>query len=104
MPKTTDAIKMIDAELAKDPALRKRVRIAEINAVASMELYRLRTEAGLSQEQLAKLLKVSPAVIDDLEAGDMEENGAGILLAAASALKAEIDERVAEFLNVHAVA
>lgn len=104
MPKTTDAIKMIDAELANDPALRKAVRIAEINAIASMELYRIRTEARLSQEQLATLLKVSPSVIDHLEAGDMQENGAWILISAASALKVDIDERVAEFLNVHAVA
>jgi len=71
--KTSDAVEITERELGLDPlSKRERVTLAE-NARIAMEIYGLRTKAGLTQTEIAKRIGTTPSVISRLE--DVEYSG-----------------------------
>lgn len=66
--KTTDAIRILDGMMGDDPALQQLLTAARVNARVAQLLYDLRTQAGLSQAELARragsdFLELTPDVI-----------------------------------------
>lgn len=76
--KTSDAVEITERELGlKPPSKRERAALAE-NARIAMEIYELRTKAGLTQTALAKRIGTTPSVISRLE--DVEYGGHSLSL------------------------
>ncbi len=63
------------------------------NAEIARQIYDLRTEAGLTQQELAKLVGTSPSVIDSLEEADYEGNALAMLRRIAAALDKRVEIR-----------
>ncbi len=76
----------------------KPARLAELeeeraNAEVARKLYVLRTKAGLSQRQLAKLVGTTASVICRLEDADYEGHSLAMLRRIAGALKQRVEIR-----------
>lgn len=66
--KPTTATEILhDWYLAKDAELAEMVEAHLVNMHIAEDIYRMRTEAGLTQSELAKLVKTMPSVICRLE-------------------------------------
>ncbi len=63
------------------------------NAELARKLYDLRTKAGLTQKQLAKLVGTTVAVINQLEEADYEGHGLAMLNRIAAALNKRVEIR-----------
>ena len=89
MAKTTrDAVKIIRARYVKDDPERKAAVEAErSNAEIARLIYLARTEARLTQGQLAELVGTTQSVISRLEDSDYEGHSLSILHRIAEALK-----------------
>jgi DNA-binding XRE family transcriptional regulator len=75
---TTDAIEIIDRRY--DEGRRQRIAElaeAEANDTVARKIYELRKQAGLTQQQLAKLVGTTTSVISRLEDADYEGSFAG---------------------------
>ena len=71
--KTSDAVEITERELGLKPlSKRERTTLAE-NARIAMDIYELRTKAGLTQTELAKRIGTTPSVVSRLE--DVEYGG-----------------------------
>jgi DNA-binding Xre family transcriptional regulator len=92
--KTTDAVKILhqlfikgDPErLAAIEAEREKIKIAE-------QVYALRTERGLTQQQLAELMGTTQSVISRLESTDYESERIDTLQKLAAALHCHLELR-----------
>jgi ribosome-binding protein aMBF1 (putative translation factor) len=90
MTKTTDGIKIIDAMIGDDKDLRDLCEQATINAHVAQLIYDARTEAGLSQAELAKLISTTQSVISRLEDADYEGHSLSMLNKIAQALNQKV--------------
>jgi DNA-binding XRE family transcriptional regulator len=72
------------------PEMEKYFEELGVKADIARQLYNLRNQAGLTQEQLADLLGVEASVIDDIEETDYD----GDFLAMASRIAAALHRRV----------
>jgi len=72
MAKTTDGMKIIDSMIGGDRELRDLCEQASLNAHVAQLIYDARTEAGLSQAELAGLIGTTQSVISRLEDADYE--------------------------------
>ncbi len=61
--------KWIDARLARDPVLRRRVERMLTEMRLEQAVVSLRAERGLSQRELARILRVSQPAVARLESG-----------------------------------
>ena len=86
MAKTTDALKIMDQMIGDDPNLRTLIAEATINAEVAQLIYDARTQAGITQQQLAKLIDSSQPVIARLEDADYEGHSLTMLQRIAEAL------------------
>jgi len=89
---TTDAVEILhrlyyEGNLARLASLEEERANSEI----SRQIYDLRTEAGLTQQELAKLVGVSASVIDDLEEADYEGNALAMLRRIAASLNKRVE-------------
>ncbi len=86
MPKTNNALKIIDQMIGTDSELRELVEQAAINAQVAQLIYDARMNANLTQAELAKLLGISQSIIADLENADYEGHSLRMLQRIASVL------------------
>lgn len=90
MAKTTDGMKIIDSIIGNDQELRQLCEQASLNAKVAQLIYDARTEAHLSQAELAKLIGTTQSVISRLEDADYEGHSLSMLSKIAYALKREV--------------
>ena len=88
--RTTDAIKIIDQMIGDDEELREMCKQATVNVHVAQLIYDARTEAGLSQTELARMVGTTQSVISRLEDADYEGHSLSILNRVAQALKREV--------------
>jgi ribosome-binding protein aMBF1 (putative translation factor) len=86
MPKTSNAIKILDKLIGKDRALRRMVEREEDNLRIAELIYEARTAAGLTQAELAKLVGTKQPVISQLEDADYRGHSLSMLRRVAQAL------------------
>jgi len=91
--KTSDAVEILDRMMGKDPEMRRLVEEARINAVVAQLIYDARNKAGLTQDQLAKLVGTKQPVIARLEDADYEGHSLSMLQRIAAALDQRIEIR-----------
>ena len=90
MAKTTDGIKIIDSMIGDDSQLRQMCEQATINARVAQLIYDTRTQEGLSQKELARMIGTTESVISRLEDADYEGNSLSMLSRIAQALHREV--------------
>ena len=90
MRKTTDAVEIMEDMIGDDRQLREMYAEAQINAHVAQLIYDARTEAGLTQTQLANLIGTKSSVIASLEEADYEENSLIMLNRIASVLQRKV--------------
>lgn len=85
------AAQILQNRLGHVPDLDERVRLDKLNVRVAMLVYQVRTEAGLSQAELAKLVGTSQPNIARLEDADYEGHSLTILQRIAEALGKRIE-------------
>jgi ribosome-binding protein aMBF1 (putative translation factor) len=91
--KTSDAIKILDSMEGNDPELKALLAEEAYNLQIASSIYRLRTEAGLSQAELAKRIGTTQSVISRLEDADYAGHSLAMLQRIAAALENRIEIR-----------
>lgn len=91
MPKTKDALKILDQVTGNDPELRAMIEEETLNAKVARLIYDHRTEAGLTQQQLADLIGTQQPVIARLEDADYEGHSLTMLQRIARALHCKLE-------------
>jgi len=91
MAKTTDALKIMDQMIGDDPDLRTLIAEATINAEVAQLIYDARSQAGLTQQQLAELIESSQPVVARLEDADYDGHSLTMLQRIAEALDRRLE-------------
>lgn len=91
MAKTKDALKILDRMVGNDPQMKVLVAEATVNAEVSQLIYDARTQAGLTQQQLADLIDTTQSVVARLEDADYEGHSLSMLQRIASALNQRLE-------------
>jgi transcriptional regulator with XRE-family HTH domain len=86
MARTKNFADVIRAKLAADSDLANQVESEAFNTDIAMKVYQARTEAGLTQRQLAARIGTQQSVISRIEDANYEGHSLGILKRIASAL------------------
>jgi transcriptional regulator with XRE-family HTH domain len=86
MTRTRNFADIIRAKIAADPDLAEAIKKESFNADLAIKLYEVRTEAGLSQAQLADRIGTSQSVISRLEDADYDGHSLSLLKKIAEAL------------------
>ncbi|MGL5943714.1 MAG: helix-turn-helix domain-containing protein [Waterburya sp.] len=90
MAKTSDGMKIIDNLIGNDAELRELCEQETINAHVAQLVYDARTEAGLSQKELAKMINTTQSVISRLEDANYEGHSLSMLGRIANALNRKV--------------
>jgi ribosome-binding protein aMBF1 (putative translation factor) len=91
---TTDAIEILHQRYYSGKSERlARLEAERLNAKVALQIHELRTAAGLSQRQLALLVKTTASVICRLEDADYEGHSLTMLQRIATALDQRIELR-----------
>ncbi len=90
MKKTNDALKIIAKMNRNDSELQEMVITASINAEVAQLIYEARTQAGLTQKQLADLVGTKQPVIARLEDADYQGHSLSMLQKIAFALNKQV--------------
>ena len=90
MKKTTDAVVIMKDMIDDDPQLQEMYNEAKVNAHVAKLIYDARTEVGLSQTELAKMIDTTQSVISRLEDADYEGHSLSMLSRIAKALDREV--------------
>ncbi len=93
--KTSDAIKIIETMNSADSELQEMVAIASINAEVAQLIYEARTQAGLTQKELADLIGTKQSVIAQLEDADYEGHSLSMLQKIANSLNKRVKIQLA---------
>lgn len=91
--KTTDALEILKQIEGDDPELQELIAPERINAEVASEIYRLRTKAHLSQQDLAARVGTTQAVISCLEEADYQGHSLTMLQRIAGALASRVEVR-----------
>ena len=91
MATTTDAVKILKARLGDVPGFDERLAADKLNVRVAMLIYQVRTEAHLSQAELAKLVGSSQPNIARLEGADYDGHSLSMLQKIAEALGKRIE-------------
>ena len=91
MANTKDALKIIDKLIGPDEELRQMVADERLNASVARMIYDARTQAGITQSELAKLIGTKQPVIARLEVADYEGHSLTMLNRIAQALGQTLD-------------
>jgi len=92
--RTTDAVEILTQRyFAGRKDLGERYEQEAANLEVARKLYELRTQAGLTQRQLAKLVGTSPSAICRLEDADYEGHSLSMLRRIAAALSKRVEIR-----------
>jgi ribosome-binding protein aMBF1 (putative translation factor) len=91
---TTDAVAILHRRYyAGRPERLAALEEERANADVARQIYELRTQAGLTQAQVAKLIGTTPSVISRLEAADYEGHSLSMLRRIAAALQRRVEIR-----------
>lgn len=91
--KTSDALEILNAVTGDDPALREAIEEATVNAMVAEAIYNVRTEAGITQAELAERIGSTQPVISQLEDADYEGHSLSMLKRIADALRQRVEIR-----------
>ena len=91
MPKTKDALKILDRVTGEDPQLREIIEEETLNAHVARLIYEARTAAGLTQQQLADLVGTKQPDIARLEDADYHGHSLTMLHRIATALNQQLE-------------
>lgn len=86
MARTRDFAKIIRSKLKQDRDLGTAVESESFNADVAMQVYQLRTEAGVTQQQLADRINTKQSVISRIEDADYDGHSLALLKRIAEAL------------------
>ena len=90
---TTNAIDIIDRRFFSTKKAQAELEEARASAQVARQIYALRTEAGLSQRQLAKIVGTTASVICRLEDDDYRGHSLAMLRRVAAAMDKRIEIR-----------
>ena|SRR5947209_5147619 len=91
---TRDAVEILDRRYYKGKAdSPAALEEARANDAVARKIYELRTKAGLTQRQLARLIGTSASVVCLLEDADYEGHSLAMLRRIAAALKKRVEIR-----------
>jgi predicted transcriptional regulator len=93
MPKTNDAVKILDSMVGRDARVRRLVDEAVLNSEVAQLIYKARMRAGLTQHELANLVGTKQPVIARLEDADYEGHSLAMLNRIALALRQRVRVR-----------
>ena len=91
MPKTTDALKILDRLTGEDNELRELIERETINAEVARLIHDARTTAGLTQQQLAALAGTRQPNIARLEDAGYDGHSLTMLQRVAKALNQRLE-------------
>ena len=91
MATTTDAVEILRKRLGEVADFDQRVATDKLNVRVAMLVYQVRTEAGLSQAELAKQIGTAQPNIARLEDADYEGHSLSMLQRIAEALGKRIE-------------
>lgn len=91
MPKTNDALKVLERVTGDDEELRRLIEQETVNAQVAQLIYQARTQAGLTQQQLADLVGTKQPNIARLEDADYDGHSLTMLQRIASALNHRLE-------------
>jgi len=91
--KTRSALEILDRQIADDTDLRRLADEAVINAEVAQQIFDVRTDARLTQKQLAELVGTTQSAIARLEDADYEGHSLSMLQRIASALDKRLEIR-----------
>lgn len=91
MVKTNDALEILGKVSQDDPNLQEMVQVASVNAEVAQLIYAARTQAGLTQQELADLISTQQSVIARLEDADYEGHSLSMLQRIAQALNRRVE-------------
>ena len=100
--KTSDALEILDAVTGDDKALREAIEEATVNAMVAQAIYDVRTEAGLTQSQLAERIGSTQPVISQLEDANYDGHSLSMLRRIGDALNQRIEIRFVPQEHQHA--
>jgi ribosome-binding protein aMBF1 (putative translation factor) len=93
MPKTKDAVKILDRLTGDDPELREMIAEERVNVQVARMIYDSRIASGLTQRQLAELVGTQQSTIARLEDADYEGHSLRMLRRIADALDQRLEVR-----------
>lgn len=88
---TSNALKILEKINQGDSELQEMIREASLNAEVAQLIYDARTQAGLTQQQLADLVGTKQPVIARLEDADYEGHSLSMLQRIAGALNRRVE-------------
>jgi ribosome-binding protein aMBF1 (putative translation factor) len=91
MAKTTDALAILKAITPDDPEMADLLKTSSLNAELAQKIYAARTQAGLTQKQLADRIGTQQSVISRLEDADYEGHSLSLLQSIAQALNQRLE-------------
>lgn len=91
MVKTNDAMKILNQLTSEDSEMKAMVKESALNAELAQLIYQVRTQAGLTQQQLADLIGTKQSVIARLEDADYEGHSLSMLQRIALALNRRVE-------------
>ena len=91
MATTTNALKILDRLTGDDAELKELIEEEALNAQVARMIYEARTQAGLTQEELARLVGTKQPVIARLEDADYEGHSLSMLQRIAMALHQRLE-------------
>lgn len=87
---TSDAMEIIERMIGNDAETRELYEQAKVNVHVAQLIYDARTEAELSQTELARMVGTTQSVISRLEDADYEGHSLSMLNRVAQALNREV--------------
>jgi len=91
MAKTKNALKILDRITGDDLELRELIEEETINAQVARMIYEARTQASLTQQELARLVGTKQPVIARLEDADYDGHSLSMLQRIATALNQRLE-------------
>ena len=93
--KTSSALEIIDHTIVRDDTeLREMIDQETVNALVAQAIYDARTNAGLTQKELAELIGTKQPVISQLEDADYQGHSLSTLKRIATALNCRLEIRI----------
>ena len=92
--RTSDAVEMLHHSIRNDPEAQRLLEEARFNSRIAQIIYDARIDAGLTQNELAKLVGTTQSVIARLEDADYEGRSLTMLNRIASALHRQLEIRL----------
>ncbi len=99
MATTTDAVKILKQRLGDVPDLDERIETDKLNVRVAMLVYQVRTEAGMTQTELAELVGTSQPNVARLEDADYEGHSLSMLQKIAEALGKRIEIQIVDSVS-----